>query len=172
MSNGNREDPILGFNFSVSLVESAGPGAFLQLTVGMPPQGGFSEVSGLDLTIQAEEYREGGNNGTVLKFPGRAQWSNLKLRHGLVSNTDLWDWHQQFLDGHGKRRDGVVTLLDESGSPVRSWRFVRGLPVRWVGPAMNAREAQVAIEEIEIAHEGLTQTGGDGSLAGALKSLF
>jgi phage tail-like protein len=172
MTTAQRNDPVLGFNFAVSLVESAGPSAFLSLTVGSPPQNGFSEVSGLDLTIQAEEYREGGNNGTVLKFPGRAQWSNLKLRHGIVSGTDLWDWHMQFLNGQGKRRDGVVTLLDEVGSPVRSWRFLRGLPVRWAGPALHAREAQVAIEEIEIAHEGITQTGGDGSLFGALASLF
>jgi phage tail-like protein len=172
MTTGQRNDPYLGFNFAVSLVESAGPGAFLSLVVGTPPQNGFSEVTGLDLTIQAEDYREGGNNGTVHKFPGHAVWQNIKLRHGLVSGTDLWDWHMQFVNGQGKRRDGVVTLLDESGSPVRSWRFVRGLPVRWAGPALHAREAQVAIEEIEIAHEGITQTGGDGSLIGALSSLF
>jgi phage tail-like protein len=170
--SGTRHDPALGFNFAVSLVESASPGAFLQLTVGLPPQGGFAEVSGLDLTIQAEEYREGGNNGTVLKFPGRAQWANLKLRRGVVRSADLWDWHRGFLDGRGNRRDGVVTLLDEAGEAVRSWRFARGLPVRWVGPGLNAREAQVAIEEIEIAHEGLVQSGGDGSLLGALQRLF
>jgi len=172
MSNGNRQDPALAYNFAISLVQSASAGAFLSLTVGVPPQGGFSEASGLEVTIAPEEYREGGNNGTVLKFPGHAVWPNLKLRHGLVASTDLWNWHQDFLDGRGKRRDGVVTLLDETGSPVRSWRFVRGLPVRWLGPTLNAHEGKVAIEEIEIAHEGLTETGGDGSLLDSIKSLF
>jgi phage tail-like protein len=169
---GERRDPVLGFNFAVSLTESAGAGAFVQLAVGLPAQGGFAEVAGLDLSMPAEEYREGGNNGRVLKFPGRAQWSNLKLRRGVVRARDLWNWHLEFLDGRGKRRDGTVTLLDEAGEPVRSWRFTRGLPVRWVGPLLNAREAQVAVEEIEIAHEGLVATGGDGSLLGAIKSLF
>jgi hypothetical protein len=49
---------------------------------------------------------------------------------------------------------------------------VRGLPVRWIGPTLNAHEGRVAIEEIEIAHEGLTETGGDGSLLDSIKSLF
>jgi phage tail-like protein len=172
MSGTLRNNPVVGFNFAVSLTESAGIGSFVSLTVGLPPQGGFSEVSGLDLTIQAEEFREGGNNGTVLKFPGRAVWGNLKLRRGVVRSADLWDWHRGFTEGRGKRRDGVVTLLDEAGEAVRSWRFTRGLPVRWVGPSLNAREAQVAVEEIEIAHEGIRQTGSDGSLLGAIGNLF
>lgn len=170
--SGTRRDPVQGFNFAVSLLESASAGAFLSVSVGRPPQGGFAEVSGLELTIAAEEFREGGNNGTVLKFPGRAQWPNLKLRRGVVSDADLWEWHLGFVEGRGKRRDGTVTLLDEAGDPVRTWRFSRGLPVRWLGPALNATDSRVAIEEIEIAHEGLVQTGGDGSFAGALDRLF
>jgi phage tail-like protein len=170
--NGKRNDPALGYNFTVELVESAGIGAMVSLTVGLPPQSGFSEVSGLEVTIQPEDYAEGGNNGTILKFPGRARWSNLKLKRGVVRKADLWNWHLEFLEGRGKRRDGVVTLLDQSGDAVRSWRFIRGLPVRWVGPTLDARASQIAVEEIEIAHEGISQTGSSGSLVGAIASLF
>jgi phage tail-like protein len=165
--------PVLGYNFTVSLVPTASAGAFLQATIGVPPQGGFSECTGLELTMQPESYAEGGNNGALLKFRGRASWSNIRLKRGVVTSADLWRWHNDFVEGGGKRRDGVISLLDETGGTIRVWRFRRGLPVRWAGPAMNAMQAQVAIEEIEIAHEGLRQTGaGSGSLADTVANLF
>jgi phage tail-like protein len=166
-------DPALARNFSLSFSESAGVGALIQLAVGRPPEAGFSECSGLEVTLPAETYAEGGNNGTTLKFVGRANWTNIKLRKGIVTSADLWRWHQNFIEGEGKRRDGVISLLDDRGETVRVWRFVRGLPVRWAGPAMDAGQSQVAIEEIEIAHEGLRQTGaGSGSLADTVANLF
>ncbi|MDJ0628970.1 MAG: phage tail protein [Rhodobacter sp.] len=166
-------DPALAHNFTVSFTESAGAGALIQLAVGTPPQAGFAECSGLEVSIPAETYGEGGNNGTTLKFVGRANWTNLKLRKGVVTSADLWRWHQDFIEGAGKRRDGVISLLDDRGDTVRVWRFVRGLPVRWAGPAMDAGQSQVAFEEIEIAHEGLRQTGaGSGSLVDTVSNLF
>lgn len=167
------KDPALAFNFSISLVESASAGALFQGVVGRPAQGGFSECSGLEVTIPAETYAEGGNNGTLLKFTGRAAWSNIKLRRGVVTSADLWRWHYDYIEGHGRRRDGVITLLDERGKSVRVWRFVQGLPVRWAGPSLDAMQSHVAIEEIEIAHQGLRQTGaGSGSLVDTVSNLF
>lgn len=162
--------PTLNFNFTISTVESASPGAFVTAVFGNPPQGGFSECSGLDLTMTPESYSEGGNNGGALKFLGRASWSNIVLKRGIAPSPDLWQWHQDYLEGKGKRRDGVISLLDDNGETVRSWRFRRGLPVAWSGPAMNATQSQVAVEKIEIAHEGLTQ--GAASLVDALSNLF
>jgi len=171
MSRG--KDPALAFNFSISLVESASAGALFQAVVGRPAQGGFSECSGLEVSIPAETYAEGGNNGTLLKFTGRAAWSNIKLKRGVVTSADLWRWHYDYIEGHGRRRDGVITLLDERGKSVRVWRFVQGLPVRWAGPALDAMQSHVAIEEIEIAHQGLRQTGaGSGSLVDTVSNLF
>jgi len=165
-------DPVLGFNFTLSMADTASTSAFLQATLGKPPQGGFTECSGLEVAMPAESYSEGGNNGTILKFRGRASWSNIRLRRGVVTSADLWRWHNDFIEGGGKRRDGVITLLDERGRSVRVWRFRRGLPVRWQGPAMNAMQGQVAVEEIEIAHEGLRQTGaGSGSLVDSISSV-
>ena len=166
-------DPALGFNFSVSLAESGTAGATIQAIAGRPPQGGFSECSGLEVSISPETYAEGGNNGTLLKFTGRASWPNIKLKRGVITSADLWRWHNDYVEGNGRRRDGVISLLNQKGKTVRVWRFRRGLPVRWVGPALNAMQAQVAIEEIEIAHEGLRQTGaGSGSLADTVANLF
>ncbi|WP_420013421.1 phage tail protein [Tateyamaria sp.] len=170
MSKGN---PALGHNFTITFSKSGSVGALITLSVGTPPEGGFAECSGLEVGIPAESYAEGGNNGTTLKFVGRPNWTNIKLRRGVVTSADLWRWHQDFIEGKGKRRDGVISLLDDQGETVRVWRFVRGLPVRWTGPTMHASQSQVAVEEIEIAHEGLRQTGaGSGSGVDTVANLF
>jgi phage tail-like protein len=147
-----RIDPYRAFNFLITLVDSgAGSG---------PPQqsqasGGFNECSGLDMNLDVEEYKEGGNNGLILRFPTRIKWSNLRLKRGIATSDELWQWHFGFVRGQVVRRDGVVTLQDEQQNPVKTWSFTRGLPVKWTGPSLNAALNQVAIEELEIAHEGL-----------------
>ena len=161
---GVRHDPVLGRNFVISLLDSTSA-----LAPSSPPPlagildaavGGFSECSGLDLTLQPEEYKEGGNNGGVLQFASRASWTHLTLKRGVTTNTDLWDWHYSFVEGNGKRRDGVVMLLDAARGPVQAWYFRRGLPVKYSGPSLSASQNSVAIESIEIAHEGIYQVPG------------
>ena len=162
-----RNDPVLTYNFVISLVDSTSalsPGAPPALTAILEgPAGGFSECSGLELAIPTEDYREGGNNAAVLKFVGRATWSNVTLKRGVAGNTDLWDWHFSFIEGRGKRRDGVIALLDAGRPPRRIWDFRRGLPVKFSGPSLNAAQNGIAIEAIEIAHEGLQQIAEGGS---------
>jgi phage tail-like protein len=165
--------PVTGYNFSVQLIDTSLPGTALIATLAPPPAGGFSECLGLESTMQVEEYREGGRNDGVLKFPGRIGGANIKLKRGVGLSTDFWDWHQAYLNGTGKRRDGVIELLDDTASVVASWRFRRGLPVHWIGPNLVAGQSTVAIEELEIAHEGLSvQTlGVIGALANTIGSL-
>lgn len=149
------------FNFTVRLIETAKPASALIGSFAPPIAGGFSEVSGLEATMVPDEWREGGRNDAVLRFPTRITHPNLKLRRGLATSTELWAWHESFVLGRGKRRDGVIELLDDTGEAVRTWRFRRGLPVRYAGPALAAHASSVAIEEVEIAHEGLfVQAGG------------
>jgi phage tail-like protein len=147
-----RVDPYRAFNFLIKLVDSS--------SAGSPPQqsqasGGFSECTGLDMSLDVEEYKEGGNNGLILRFPTRVKWSNLRLKRGIATSDELWLWHFGFVQGQVVRRDGVVTLQDEQQNPVKSWSFTHGLPVKWTGPSLNAAQNQIAIEELEIAHEGL-----------------
>jgi phage tail-like protein len=184
MSTFVRVDPYKAFNFLITLTRSAksqhfggyalpstpavqrpsrpkqGLGAASQAPRPKPappaPVAGFSECTGLELGLDIEEYKEGGNNGTVLRLPTRAKWTNLKLKRGVALSDDLWLWLDGFVQGTVSRRDGVVTLQDEQQNPVKVWSFKRGLPVRWTGPSLNAMQSQVAFEEIEIAHEGLT----------------
>lgn len=152
---GDRVDPWRGYNFSVSLTDSTSALSIAFSLSSSPAIGSFSECSGLDKTLQTEEYQEGGNNGLVRKFPSRVTWSNIRLRRGVATNDQLWLWHDSFVQGNGTRRDGVISLLDEQQNAVKVWRFTRGLPVKYVGPSMNANQSAVAIEELEIGHEGI-----------------
>jgi len=168
---GVRADPLLNHNFIVSLVDSSSTlgllGSLASSAILDVAVGGFSECSGLEMSMQAEEYKEGGRNGAVLKFPSRVTWSNLTLKKGIGVGTALWDWHFGFVEGRGKRRDGIITLLDAQHVPSTIWFFRRGLPVKYTGPSLNATQNNVAIEAIEIAHEGIHQVPGIGAIGAA-----
>jgi phage tail-like protein len=151
-----RVDPLRGYNFVVSLVDSSALLLSMSLGIGKSAAAGFSECSGLEATLEVEDYREGGNNGATLKFPTRVTWGTIKLKRGIALSDDLFNWHQDFVLGFGKRRDGVIILQDDQHQMVKTWSFQRGLPVKWTGPSLNATQSQVAVEELEIAHEGLS----------------
>jgi phage tail-like protein len=164
---GFRADPPLTHNFLISLIDTSSggskAGSIILSAVLDAAVGGFSECSGLEMSMQPEEYKEGGGNGCTLKFPSRVTWSNITLKRGVGAWPTLWDWHFGFTKGEGKRRDGVITLFNDLHLPTNVWYFQRGLPVRYVGPTLNASQNNVAIESIEIAHEGIYQVPGIGA---------
>jgi phage tail-like protein len=154
---GLRIDPVLAHNFLITFVDSTSILAITASAIRNVALGGFSECSGLEMSMQVEEYKEGGRNGAVLKFPTRVNWTNLVLKRGMTPDTALWDWHYAFVQGRGKRRDGIIVLQNDLHLPVNIWYFKRGFPAKWTGPAMNASQNNVAVETLEIAHEGLSQ---------------
>lgn len=160
---GQRLDPVMGYNFLVTLIETADPvvGGFTTALGALQSAavGGFSECSGIEMRLEVEERPEGGNANSVRKFPTRVSWSNVRLKRGVAVSDDLYNWHVGFAEGRGRRRDGLVILQNDLKVAVRVWYFRRGLPVRWVGPTLDATRGAVAIEEIEIAHEGLRAFG-------------
>ncbi len=151
-----RIDPLGVFNFYLTLIDTSDVvGTLLSLAANYV-LAGFSECSGLEASIDVFEYRQGGQNAYVHKFPGRASFSNITLKHGVIYlYDDLWSWHNTFVQGHGKRKDGLIVLLDEARRPAKVWKFRKGVPMRWVGPALNAGQSAVAIESLEVSHEGL-----------------
>lgn len=151
-----RIDPLGVFNFYLTLLDTSNVfGTLITAALGYKVAG-FSECSGLEATFEVFEYKEGGLNDYVLKFPSRASFSNITLKHGVIYlYDDLWSWHNDFVLGKGKRKDGLIALLDEARQPAKIWRFKRGIPMKWVGPALNANQSSVAIESLEISHEGL-----------------
>lgn len=161
MPNYLRIDPLTTFNFYITLVDSSNVAGTL-LTVALNYfVAGFSECSGVDATMEIQDYKEGGVNDRVLKFATRASHSNITLKHGVIYlYDDLWSWHNDWVKGKGKRKDGLIVLQDEAHRPAKIWKFKRGIPTKWVGPSMNAMQNNVAIESLEIAHEGLIMTLG------------
>jgi len=142
MPDGKRNDPLGQFNF---LIEIDGV-----------VKGGFSEVSGLTTDTNIVEYREGHEQqGTTRKLPGLMKYNNVVLKRGWTKDRSLWDWRKKVIDGKTQRASGAIVLLDEARNEALRWNFREGWPSKWEGPALNAKTSEVAIETLEIAHEGL-----------------
>ncbi len=161
--------PLPAFNFYIALIEN--PGSVLSTAVSVAAAfllGGFSECQGLESEIQIEEYRAGGQNDRVFRFPSRAAFPNITLSRGVGFSEDLYLWHEGFLKGEGKRRNGLIFLANEIRIPIKAWTFENGIPVKWSGPSLNAGTSAVAIEKLEIAHEKLTLTLSPGKAVAAV----
>jgi phage tail-like protein len=141
MASANRNDPYNAFNFLVEIdgIQTAG----------------FTECAGLSTETDVIEYREGNERGGVRKIPGLAKFTNIVLKRGLTRSRDLWNWRKVIIDGGADRRSGVIVVLGDNHTPVARFQFREGWPSKWEGPRFNARSSEVAIETLEIAHEGL-----------------
>lgn len=115
---------------------------------------GFTEVSGLGNETAVIEYRSG-SDGRTRKIPGRHSHQNIVLKRGLTSDVSLWAWRKQVLDGVTDRRSGSIIVFNARNEEVVRYNFLRGWPVRWEGPTFNSTTNEVAIETLEIAHEGV-----------------
>lgn len=151
-----RIDPLGVYNFYLTLLDSqATVGTLITAAVNYFVAG-FSECSGIEAHFEVMEFKEGGLNTHTWKFPVRASQSNITLKHGAIyAYDDLWDWHYAWVQGQGKRKDGLIVLNDSSGQPAKIWKFRRGIPVKWTGASLNATQSSVAVEALEISHEGL-----------------
>lgn len=130
--------------------------------------GAFSDVTGLSGELEVMAVPEGGQNDYVHQLPVRHTWGRITLKKGILLSAGLWDWFAVSVGGsHGARRDGAVILLSPDGIPVVAWEWRAGLAAKWVGPDLNAREGAVAVESLEIVHEGLTQVSVGSVVAGA-----
>ncbi len=116
---------------------------------------GFSEVSGLSAETDFDSVEEGGVNEYVHKLPGRTKYPNLVLKRGLVDSTALWNWYHDVVTGKITRRSGAIILLDSVGDEKWRWNFKDAYPVKWIGPELKADANTVAVETLELAHNGL-----------------
>ncbi|MEI6749560.1 MAG: phage tail protein [Bacteroidota bacterium] len=118
---------------------------------------GFSEVTGLTQESQAIEYRDGSSpEFSVTKMPGLRKYNNITLKRGIVkSDNDFFNWLNTIKLNTVERRDLIISLLNEEHAPVMVWKVHNAFPVKVEGPQLKASGNEVAIESIEIAHEGL-----------------
>ena len=123
---------------------------------------GFTEVTGLDMQIEAIEYREGSSpEYSKIKMPGMRKFSNITLKRGTVAgDSDFYKWVQNInLDAAVERRDLTISLLDETHAPVMSWKAKQAFPIKLAASDLKADGNEVAIESIELVHEGLSLVG-------------
>ncbi len=119
---------------------------------------GFTEVTGLERTVEPIEYREGSSRSfTKLKMPGMETLSNVTLKRGTFQgDTDFYDWFNTVQMNTAERRDVIIKLLNEELEPTMVWRLANCFAVKYQASELKADGNEVAIETLEIAHEGLS----------------
>ncbi len=119
---------------------------------------GFAEVSGLNIETQLIEYRDGASpEYSSIKMPGIPKFGNITLKRGIMAaDNELFAWLKTTSLNKVARRDLTISLLNENHDPVMSWKARHAFPVKLEGPGLKATGNEVAIESIELAHEGLT----------------
>ena len=121
-------------------------------------QVGFNEISGLDIEVEPIEYRHGASpEFSKIKMPGMKKFSNITLKRGsFKGDNEYYEWLQSIKLNSVERRNVTISLLDESGAPVITWKVNKAFPIKLQSTDLKAEGNEVAIESLELAHEGLT----------------
>jgi phage tail-like protein len=156
------DDPPLTVNFLIMMADTSGTGSTLTTgalsLVGDVFFGGFTECTGLEVSQTDVKQSVGGRNDAQLRFPSSLVWTNLVLKNGISRiNQTGWDWLYSFGQGRVRRMNGIIALLDSLHLPHTIWSFKNAFPVRYTGPSFNSTANTVAVEALELAHEGLWQ---------------
>lgn len=137
-----RTDPYLAHNFLIRIDNTV--------------LGGFSDVTGLNHDTDIVPYREGADlNFNVRQLIGLRKYPAIVLKRGYTTSRALWQWRLNIVNGVADRRNGSILLLNEVRKRVVEWHFENGWISKYEGAALNAKGNDVAIESIEITHEGL-----------------
>ncbi len=141
-TRGDREDPLVGFHFSVEIGDITGY---------------FTECSGLGSETEIVEHKVVNKDGVevVMKVPGRLKWEDIVLKRGITSNMDMWVWRKMVEDGDikGARRNGTITMYNQMLTAVAQWDFELGWPSKCTGPQPKADGSEIGLEELTITHE-------------------
>jgi phage tail-like protein len=117
----------------------------------------FQTVSGLSVEYDMEEFKEGGENRFTHKLPVRTRYADLVLKRGMVTNSAVITW---FLDAFRERQfvpsDVSVILMNEGGSPLRTWKVAQAIPKKWSISDLNANENTIVIESMELSYRYFT----------------
>ncbi|MEZ4235543.1 MAG: phage tail protein [Myxococcota bacterium] len=147
-------DPVHVFRFQVAF-RPVGGGADQALV-----SGAFSEVTGLEATMEPVAVSEGGRNWGQAQLPGRTTFSTVILRRGISPTRHLWEWFRhvnQRQGAYAHRMDVTITLQDAAGEPLLSWTLGRALPVKLKVPDLAAAGQELGIEELHLVFDDLTE---------------
>jgi len=148
MSDGSSQDniwPLPKFYFSVDIADVGTDLA-------------FQEVTGLDAEAQVIEYRAGNSKAfSTIKMPGIVKSGNVTLKKGVfVKDNKVWDWFAERKMNLIKRRTVTIKLLDQDAKPTMTWTLANAWPTKISSPDLKSDGNEVAVETVEIAHEGIT----------------
>jgi phage tail-like protein len=139
------EDPLLGFNFLLEVDDTLA--------------GFFTEVSGIGSENELIEHKVVTEYGVemVRKLAGRLKFSDVTLKRGVTSNTEVWDWRDLVTKGKimDARKNASITAFDREGTAVARWHFSNAWPSKVNGPSFKSDDNSVALEEVTIVHEGM-----------------
>jgi phage tail-like protein len=123
--------------------------------------GAFRECTGLGSENEVVEYKASGPDGkyVIKKVPGRLKWNNITLKRGITDAMDMWKWRQLVEQGNmsDARKNGTITMFNQQGTAIAKWNFTAAWPSKLTGPSANAGNNEVAIEELELTHEGYSR---------------
>ena len=138
----DRKDPYRQFRFRIEIEGIS--------------QGGFSECTFADTTTDPVEYREGNEPPVFRKLSGLTKYGNITLKWGITDSMDLYNWRQQIIDtgAQGARKNMSIILIDEAGADKARWDIVQAWPSKYDPPDFSGKGNEVAIETLEIVHEG------------------
>jgi phage tail-like protein len=145
-------------------------------------RGAFSECDGLEMTMEPKAVREGGNNQKQIHLMGPISYGQLTLKRGMTDTHDLWYWFAAAgQTGRTSTAAGKVTIANAKGEPSIVFILEECLPVKLRGPSLNAKDGQIAIEEMQLVYQSLSiqtagasgggASGGSGSGVGASAGL-
>lgn len=142
MPTGERKDPYRQFRFRVEIDGIS--------------QAGFSEVTFADTTTDPVEYREGIESPVFRKLSGLTKYGNITLKWGITDSRDLYDWRQKVIDTGAEtaRKNISIILIDEAGADKSRWDIHDAWPSKYDPPDFSGKGNEVAIETMEIVHEG------------------
>ncbi len=156
MANNNELAPFHVFRFQVDFVEDALTGPTKETKAPLC-SGAFSECTGLEATMEPKVIKEGGRNYGVSQRAGPVTFATVVLKRGMTTNRHLWKWFELVSNGaYAYRLAATITMLGLDGKPVLTWRLARCMPVKFKAADLNAKSTDVGIEELHLAHEGLT----------------
>ncbi len=139
-------------DFKEQLLDAEKPGEKVLLC-----SGAFAECSGLEASMEPKVIKEGGRNWGVVQRAGRTAFATLILKRGMTSSRDLWTWYEFVGSGkYAHRMNAVVTMFDNAGKAMLGWKLSNALPVKFKAADLNAKGGDVAVEELHLAHEGLS----------------
>ena len=140
MTKKSRTDPYRSYNFRLE-IDGLGVAA-------------FSEVSGLSAETVSRP-RKGKQQSHIRKLVGLRKYSNISLKRGFTQDRSLWNWYRN-INAKSDCRNITITMIDEAGKPVKQWHAKKAWVHKYEGPSFEAGNNDIAVDEIEIAHEGLS----------------